>query len=81
MLPRLKLSGNLLSFVPLFTSDECINAFFEHVNFDEQLSCLNTSIIWLEWLYYMQLQSLHNSQLHTVAVTDSKTKINEIFTL
>ena len=45
MLPRLKLPRNFLCLVPLFTSDECINAFFEHVHFDEQFSCLNTDII------------------------------------
>ena len=64
--PWLKLFGDLLCLVPLFTSNECINAFFEHVHFDEQFSCLNIHISHLvgeymtvfisysthTWLYY-----------------------------
>ena len=52
MSPRLKLPGNFLCLIPLFTSNESIDAFFEHIDFDEQFSGLNTDVTYLMWLYY-----------------------------
>jgi len=47
MSPWLKLSGDLLRLVPLFAGNESIDAFFKHVDFDEQFSCLNADITYL----------------------------------